>query len=98
MILNRVRETAAPANAEQPMRPNFALRRLTDRVRSDDLEFMVVRKQFVSVKRNLTTAFPGSRIVRIGSYSRGTAIAFHTNVDILAVLPHEWTAWGRDIR
>jgi hypothetical protein len=64
---------------------NFALRRLTDRVRPDDRALMVVREQVASVQINLTTALPGSRSVWIGSYSRGTAIAVHTNVDILAV-------------
>jgi len=72
------------------MHPNFALRQLTDRVRPDDRELTMVREQVASVLTNLATVVPRSRIVGVGSYSRRTAIAFHTNVDILAVLPREW--------
>jgi len=33
-------------------------------------------------------------MVPIGSHSRGTAIAVHSSVDFLAVLPPEWATWG----
>lgn len=42
----------------------------------------------------LARAFPRSRIVPIGSHSRGTAIAVHSHIDFLAVLPSEWAIWG----
>ena len=46
------------------------------------------------VYRALSRAFPGSRFVPIGSHSRSTAIAVHSHVDFLAVLPTAWAKWG----
>ena len=47
-----------------------------------------------AVHRALSRAFPGSRFVPIGSHSRSTAIAVHSHVDFLAVLPSAWARWG----
>ena len=53
-----------------------------------------VRDHLAALEIRVITAFPRSRLVPIGSYSRGTAIAVHSNVDTLAVLPREWATWG----
>ena len=76
------------------MNPNFALRRLADRVQPDEAEMLWVRDHFATLERRVVKAFPRSRLVPIGSYRRGTAIAVHSNVDTLAVLPQEWATWG----
>ena len=76
------------------MHPNFALRRLVDCVRPHDGDIQAVRDRFGEVQIGLARAFPRSRIVPIGSHSRGTAIAVHSHIDFLAVLPSEWAIWG----
>jgi hypothetical protein len=76
------------------MHPNFALRRLVDCVRPHDGEIQAVRDRFGEVQIGLARAFPRSCIVPIGSHSRGTAIAVHSHIDFLAVLPAEWAIWG----
>ncbi len=53
-----------------------------------------VRAHLTAIERRLAQAFPRSRIVQIGSHSRGTAIAVHSPIDILAVLPRAWATWG----
>jgi len=52
------------------------------------------RNRLAALERRMIKAFPRSRLVPIGSYSRGTAVAVHSNVDTLAVLPREWATWG----
>ena len=76
------------------MHPNFALHRLVDRVRPDLDEIQLARDRFAGMKKRLAQGFPGARFVPIGSHSRGTAIAVHSHVDFLAVLPAEWARWG----
>ena len=76
------------------MHPNFALHRLVDCVRPDLDEIQLARDRFAGMKRKLAQAFPRARFVPIGSHSRGTAIAVHSHVDFLAVLPTEWARWG----
>ena len=71
----------------KPMHPNFALHQLVDHVRPDEEEIHLVRDRLGIVHRALARAFPGLRFVPIGSHSRGTAIAVHSHVDFLAVLP-----------
>jgi hypothetical protein len=63
-------------------------------VQPDEAEVLRARDRLAALEKRMARAFPRSRIVPIGSYSRGTAIAVHSNVDILAVLPREWATWG----
>jgi hypothetical protein len=76
------------------MNPNFALRRLADRVQPDEAGMRWVQDHFTALDRRVVKAFPRSRLVPVGSYRRGTAIAVHSNVDTLVVLPREWATWG----
>ena len=76
------------------MHPDFALRRLADRVRPHEDELPTVGTHLTAIERRLKQAFPRSRIVQIGSHSRGTAIAVHSHIDVLAVLPRAWATWG----
>lgn len=76
------------------MHPNLALRQLVDRVRPNMDEIQAMRDRFGTVQRHLARVFPRSRFVAVGSHSRGTAIAVHSHVDFLAVLPSEWATWG----
>lgn len=76
------------------MNPNLALRRLADRVRPHDVELQAIQPHLIIIERQLARAFPRSRIVQIGSHSRGTAIAVHSPIDILAALPRSWATWG----
>jgi hypothetical protein len=76
------------------MNPNFALRRLGDRVQPDEAGMLWVRDHLSALERRVIKVFPRSRLVLIGSYSRGTAIPVHSNVDTLVVLPREWATWG----
>jgi len=76
------------------MHPNFALRQLVDRVRPNVDEIQAIRDRFGTVQSHLAIVFPRSRFVPVGSHSRGTAIAVHSQVDFLAVLPSEWASWG----
>jgi hypothetical protein len=80
------------------MHPNFALRRLVDCVRAHEGEIQTVRDRFGAVQRGLARAFPRTCMVPMGSHSRGTAIAVHSHVDFLAVLPSEWAHVGRSSR
>jgi hypothetical protein len=70
------------------------LSRLADRVQPDEAGMLWVRDHLSALEIRVIKAFPRSRLVPIGSYSRGTAIAVHSNVDTLAVLPREWATWG----
>jgi transposase len=76
------------------MSPNFALRRLADRVQPGETGMHWVHDQLAALERRVNKVFPRSSLVPIGSYSRGTAIAVHSNVDTLVVLPREWQTWG----
>jgi hypothetical protein len=76
------------------MNSNFALRRLADRVRPDETETLWVRDHLASLRQRATQAFPRAHLLPIGSFSRGTAIAVHSNVDVIAVLPRQWATWG----
>ncbi len=76
------------------MNPNLALRRLADRVQPDEAGKQWVRNRLTDLEGRAVQAFPRSRLVPIGSYTRGTAIAVHSNVDALLVLPREWATWG----
>jgi hypothetical protein len=76
------------------MNSNLALSRLADRVQPDQAGMLWVRDHLAALEICVIEAFPRSRLVPIGSYSRGTAIAVHSNVDTLAVLPREWATWG----
>jgi hypothetical protein len=76
------------------MNSNLALSRLADRVQPDEAGMLWVRDHLAALEIRVIKAFPRSRLVPIGSYSRGTAIAVHSNVDTLAVLPREWATWG----
>lgn len=74
--------------------PNYALRQLAERIRPGEPELQTAAAQIAVVQDRLAAAFPRSRVVRFGSFSRGTAVAVHTAVDVLAVLPSEWATWG----
>jgi hypothetical protein len=76
------------------MNPNFALRRLADRVQPDEAGRLLARDQLAALEKRVIQAFPNSSLIPIGSYNRGTAIAVHSNVDVLLVLPQEWATWG----
>jgi hypothetical protein len=76
------------------MHPDFAFRRLADRVRPHEDELPAIGTHLTAIERRLAQAFPRSRIVKIGSHSRGTAIAVHSHIDVLAVLPRTWATWG----
>jgi hypothetical protein len=79
---------------KQPMHPNFTLRRLADTVQPDESEVQAVRDRFGAVWMSLARAFPRSRFVPIGSHSRGTAIAVHSHLDFLVLLPSDWARRG----
>jgi len=79
------------------MNPNLALSRLADRVQPDEAGMLWVRDHLAALEVRVIKAFPRSRLVPIGSYSRGTAIAVHSNVDTLAVLPREWATIDTDV-
>ena len=76
------------------MNSNLALSRLADRVQPDEPGMLWVRDHLAALEIRVIKAFPRSRLVPIGSYNRGTAIAVHSNVDTLAVLPRAWATWG----
>ena len=79
---------------KKSMHPNFALHRLVDCVRPDLDEIQLARDRFAAIRKKLAQAFPRARFVPIGSHIRGTAIAVHSHVDFLAVLPSQWARWG----
>ena len=74
------------------MHPNFALHRLVDCVRPDEKEIHLVHDRFGIVHRALGRALPGSRFLSIGTHRRGTAVAAHSHVDVLALVPTKWVA------
>jgi hypothetical protein len=76
------------------MDPKSALRRLADRIAPGDAGVLWARDHLGALRRRASEAFPGVRLIQIGSYSRGTAIAVHSNVDALVVLPQAWATWG----
>lgn len=78
----------------KPVHPNFSLRQLVDHVRPNKEEIHLLRDRFGIVQSTLAGAYPGIRFLPIGSHSRGTAIAVHSHVDFLAVLPPAWATWG----
>ena len=76
------------------MHPNFALRRLAGSVQPEEGEVQAVRDRFGTVWMSLARAFPRSRFLPIGSHSRGTAIAVHSHLDFLVLLPPDGARWG----
>ena len=76
------------------MHPNLALHSLVESLRPDKDETQEIRGSLDSLQRGLVKAFPHSRLVPIGSHRRGTAIAVHSAIDILAVFQPEWSTWG----
>ena len=93
MRISEARGIQGPKSIK-PTHPNFSLRQLVDHVRPNEEEIHLVRDRFGIVHSALARAYPGLRFLPIGSHSRGTAIAVHSHVDFLAVLPSEWATWG----
>jgi hypothetical protein len=57
------------------MRPNFALHRLVEGVRLNEGEVRALRVRFGARQSGLAQAFPRTRMVPMGSYSRGRTVA-----------------------
>jgi predicted nucleotidyltransferase len=66
------------------------LRRIEPRTR--DQEIYLSHEK--TVKRRLETVFQANRVVRIGSYSRGSAIRYTSDVDLMLVLKRDEARWG----
>lgn len=47
-----------------------------------------------TVKRRLETVFQSNRVIRIGSYSRGSAIRYTSDVDLMLILKRDEARWG----
>lgn len=47
-----------------------------------------------TVKRRLETVFQSNKVIRIGSYSRGSAIRYTSDVDLMLILKRDEARWG----
>ena len=76
------------------MQPSFALRRFAESLQPRETELASARRHISTISTRLKASFALSRIAQIGSHSRGTAIATHSDLDLLAVLPRAEARWG----
>jgi hypothetical protein len=51
-----------------------------------------------TVRQRLETVFRTNRVVRVGSYSRGTSIRHTSDVDLMLVLKREEVRWGGQLK
>ena len=75
--------------------PQWNMVALARRIQPNSGELVTARKHLFTVRRRLSTAFDISRIILIGSHSRGTAVRWYSDLDVLVVLRRNEAKWGR---
>lgn len=81
-------------SSESLMRPSLALRRFVQELQPIGSEVIAARRHIATIAARLEATFGLPSIKRIGSHTRGTAIATFSDVDVLAVLPRKEARWG----
>lgn len=74
--------------------PQWNLLALANRIQPKPAELVSAQLHRASVKARLEHSFDVSRILSIGSHSRGTAIQLHSDRDLLFVLRRNEAKWG----
>jgi len=69
--------------------PNDLLRTLAAVVAPTSAEVGAAKRHFETIKTRLDQSFEAKRFIPIGSHARGTAIQYHSDIDMLAVLPRK---------
>ena len=60
-------------------------------------ELSSAASHLATVRSRLLASFDVARILRIGSHARDTAIRWHSDLDMLAVLRRNEAKWGKSI-
>lgn len=79
------------------LRPQINMLALTRRIQPQASEIRVAGGHFGTVRSRLLASFNVVRTPRIGSHARGTAIRWHSDLDVLAVLRGNEAKWGERI-
>lgn len=77
--------------------PRFNMAMLASRIQPQQGELKTARIHLLTVRKRLTTSFDISKIIRIGSHSRGTAIRWYSDLDVMTVLRRNEAKWGGDL-
>jgi len=77
--------------------PQFNMLSLANRIQPQGGELGSARKHLLTVRRRLASSFDVSRVVPIGSHSRGAAIRWYSDVDVMAVLRRNEVKWGGNV-
>lgn len=70
------------------------LRGLAAIVAPTSAEVGAAKRHFDTIKARLEQSFEAKRFIPIGSHARGSAIQYHSDIDMLAVLPRKVAQWG----
>lgn len=68
--------------------------KLLGRIAPSPRDNLVYRVHEQTVKRRLETAFQTNRVVRIGSYARGSSIRATSDIDLMLILKRDEVRWG----
>lgn len=81
-------------NARVNPQVNIAV--LARRIQPQGGELSAARRHLLTVRRRLAASFFISKIVPIGSHTRGTAIRWYSDLDVMAVVRRNEAKWGGD--
>jgi hypothetical protein len=77
--------------------PQVNMGLLANRINPREGELRAARTHLLTVRRRLASSFQVSKGVPIGSHSRGSAIRWYSDVDIMVVLRRNEAKWGGDV-
>jgi hypothetical protein len=79
------------------LKPQLNMLALVTRVGPQAGELSSAASHLATVRSRLLASFDVARILRIGSHARDTAIRWHSDLDMLAVLRRNEAKWGKGI-
>jgi hypothetical protein len=71
---------------------------LLKRIEPTPRDKLIYQTHEKTVRQRLETVFRANRIIRVGSYSRGTSIRHTSDVDLMLVLKREEVRWGSQFK
>lgn len=74
--------------------PQSNMLNLVLRIQPLDSEISAAKKHLLSIRKRLSTSFEVSKVIKIGSHARGTAVRWYSDLDVLAVLRRKEAKWG----
>lgn len=77
--------------------PQVNMTLLGNRIQPLNSELSAARSHLHTVRRRLASAFDTSKVVLIGSHARGSAIRWHSDLDVMVVLRRNEAKWGGSV-